>query len=226
MVDRGRGAIYTVWPWVIKKYGKWPQAIIVISISVLILLKLFTRYLIPGTDRSTIYTWLHVTRFQCMLIGAFGAILFHNSNALFMKICTNKITQILSWGVILLLVVNLFHIASVLDQEFISVITVFLIIGQCTVKNRIINLEVAFMDFLGKISYGIYIIHPIIIFLFSRVFNCFSISPVIKYPVVYVSIVSFTIFFSYISYNFIEKKFLRIKLKYSIIPSSDSKEVS
>jgi len=215
---------YLIWPWIVKKTGKRLPLIIAVMIAILIGIKLFTRYVIPGNDTSVAYSIVHVSRFQCMLIGALGAVLFYNKQALFMKISTHKIAQLASWLIILLITINRFHIASVLDQEFVSVITVLLIIGQCTVKNRLINLEIGIMDFFGKISFGIYVIHPIVVLGAIKVFSLFAISGLVKYVLIYSSIVAVTILLAYCSFNFIEKKFLNLKLKYSAIQSSDSKE--
>jgi peptidoglycan/LPS O-acetylase OafA/YrhL len=215
---------YLIWPWIVKKTGKRLPLIIAVMIIILIGIKLFTRFIIPGNDTSVLYSVVHVSRFQCMLIGALGAVLFYNKQLLFMKICTHKIAQLFAWLIIVLIIIKRFHIASVLDQEFVSVITVLLIIGQSTVKNRLINLETGVMDFLGKISYGIYVIHPIVVLGAIKVFSLFVIPGPIKYPLVYSSIIAVTILLAYCSFNFIEKKFLKLKLKYSTIESSDSKQ--
>ena len=64
--------------------------------------------------------------------------------------------------------INRFHIASVADQDLIAIISVVLITGQVTRKNYIINLENKACDFIGKISYGMYVIHPLLIFFMKK----------------------------------------------------------
>jgi peptidoglycan/LPS O-acetylase OafA/YrhL len=47
-----------------------------------------------------------------------------------------------------------------LDDEIISIVALLLIIRQIGIKNRLINLEVKPLEFIGWISYGIYVIRP------------------------------------------------------------------
>jgi len=77
---------------------------------------------------------INVTRYHTMLIGVIGAVYFYNSHRLFTYVCTHKLTQTMAWIAIGMIAFNRFHIASVIDQEIISVITVFLIMGQITEK--------------------------------------------------------------------------------------------
>lgn len=167
--------------------------------------------------------FLDVTRFHTMLIGVIGAILYYQKNHHFLAISTHKITQIISWTVILLIAINKFHIASIIDGELVSVITVFLILGQITKTNNLINLENRFCDFIGKISFGIYVIHPILIFYFYKIIGRFENKAVFNYLFVYILITLTTILFAYLSYEFYEKKFLKLKSKYATIKSEDTK---
>jgi peptidoglycan/LPS O-acetylase OafA/YrhL len=214
---------YIMWPWLIKLNKKKLPLIITGIILLLMALKLFIRFVIPGTDSSIAYRFTYYVRFSCMLIGALGATLFHAKHNLFLTIFSSKISQIIAWLIMAIAALNLFHISSVLDHEIIAVVACVLIIGQCTVKNRLINLETGIMDFLGKISFGIYVYHPLIIFLLSKILCNIAIVPVFKYPIVFLSIFLVTILVAYISYTFFEKKFLKMKLNYSTVISSGSR---
>ncbi|KAA9327349.1 acyltransferase family protein [Adhaeribacter soli] len=166
---------------------------------------------------------ISVTRFHIMLIGVIGAILYYYKQSHFLAVSTHKLTQAISWGCIFLIAINRFHIASVIDSELIATIAVFLIIGQITRKNNLINLDNKVCDFIGKISYGIYVIHPLLIFLFAKLIGRFESATVLNYLTVYFSITAITILLSYISYEFYEKRFLKLKAKYSVIKSSNSR---
>ena len=133
-----------------------------------------------------------------MMIGAVGALYYRQNNKLFLKITDHKISQTLCWFLILLATINKFHLASVIDNEIISVVAIFLIIGQINVKNRIVNLETSICDYLGKISYGIYVIHPLVIFIFSKTLNRVHIQLPYKYFIVYIVIFNL---FKYITQN-------------------------
>lgn len=197
-----------------------------ISIAVIFIF-IFLKFIFWVLDRKygihIPYRVIDVTRFHTMLIGVVGAIFYYNRNARFFSISTHKITQIVSWIIVLLLTLNKFHIASVIDGEIVSVITVFLILGQITKRNNIINLENSVCDFIGKISYGIYVIHPLIIFYFSKLLGQFNSDNLTNYFLVYTLITVTTILTAYLSYKFYEKRFLKLKLKYSTVKSTNTK---
>lgn len=158
-----------------------------------------------------------------MLLGALGAILFMNGNKLFLKIMDNKIVQFLCWGVIILLAINKFHVASLINQEIVCVVALALIIGQIKVKNRVVNLEKNIFDYLGKISYGIYVTHPLIIFFLSFLFVKIEIYTPLNYFLVYVSVIGLTIFIADISYRYFEKYFMKLKKKFVVVESSPTR---
>jgi peptidoglycan/LPS O-acetylase OafA/YrhL len=213
---------YIFYPWIVKKVKSLPKLLILLTLF-LIFSKLIFRFIDIKYGLPIPYLILHTTRFQCMLIGAIGAVYYYRQSETFIKISTNRLIQIFSWFCIGLTMLNLFHVISVLDQEIISVITVFIILGQITEKNRIINLDLEIFDFIGKISYGIYVIHPLVVFLFSKCLPEIEMPIGLKYLVIYLSILITTIFISYISYEGFEKKFLKMKYKYSSIKTSATK---
>ncbi|HTJ49810.1 MAG TPA: acyltransferase [Cyclobacteriaceae bacterium] len=213
---------YAFWPWIVKKRKELLHTTILFCVS-LFLLKFvlrFTDLQMNQGEMSWPYQMLHVTRFHCMLIGAIGAILYFQKNKFFIWLSDNIVTQIISWLVILLTAINGFHILSFLDNEFISIITVFIIIGQIQKTHRLINLDFSFFDFVGKISYGIYVIHPLVIFYLSKVIQFTDKSSMFNYTIVYFIVFLTTIITAYLSYHFFEKRFLQLKERYSTVSSS------
>jgi peptidoglycan/LPS O-acetylase OafA/YrhL len=206
---------YMFWPWMVSKI-KYVFFFTFVSVIVILSAKILLHIFYPNSLLESI---IHVSRFHCMMIGALGAMLFHNKHLLFFKIIDNKMTQGFCWGIIFLVAINKFHIISFLDNEFISIIALFIIVGQIREKNRVVNLEKGYFDFLGKISYGIYVIHPLIIFFFSNLFKGIDINMHSKYFLVYFSIISVTILFSHLSYKYFEKLFLNLKKHYLVVKS-------
>lgn len=210
---------YLFWPWIIKKAE---SLILLITFMIIILIgvKLTLHLFKPNTLLESI---IHVTRFHCMMIGALGAILLKKDNVLFLKSVDNKITQLFCWFILFLVAINKFHFISVLDNEIISVVALCLIIGQIRQRNRIISLENNLFDFLGKISYGIYVIHPLLIYFFSKLLKEVDVNINWKYFLVYFIIISTTIFVSFISFEYFEKFFLRLKQNFVVVKSSGTK---
>ena len=215
---------YAFWPWIAKqensKLLKWAVGLTI----GLILLKMVFWQLSVRLGINMPYVALSITRFQCMMIGAVGAIFFYMNNGRLISMATNLFTQIVCWVVILFIIANRFHIASVLDHEIVSVVTLFLIIAQVTRKNRIINLDNPLCNFLGKISFGIYVYHMLVIFAVTKVLELLPIENSWKYGLLTVLVLGITVLVAYVSYQFFEKRFLVLKHNYSAVNSSDTAE--
>lgn len=155
-----------------------------------------------------------------MLIGAIGAILYFQKHKLFLALTNHLFIQITAWIILALVAINQFHVASFLDNELVSVVGLVLIIGQIEKRNRIINLNTPFFDFIGKISYGIYILHPLVIFYLAKVLVFTTPATTFNYFLVYASVFVTTIGLSYVSYSWFERWFLKLKDRYTTVRSS------
>lgn len=154
---------------------------------------------------------MQVIRYDCLAIGALGAILLKENNRFFYLISTHIITQLACWLGLVLMAFNKFHVFSIIDQNLVSLITVFLIMNVSQNKKTIINLENRLFNFLGKISYGIYMWHLFIIFILSLLNSYLNLS----LYMVYFIVISSAIIIATLSYNYFEKPFLRLKAKYN-----------
>lgn len=213
---------YLFWPWVNKKIDHHIIPTIITFIVILVGTKVLLHFYRPNSLLESI---IHVTRFHTMMIGALGAILYKQGNRFFLEITNNKIAQAIGWMIIFLVAINKYHFISIIDNEIISIVTLVLIIGQIHITNRLINLELTFLDFLGKISYGIYVIHPLIIFLLSKSLNQINIQATYKYFMVYFTTLTLTIIISHLSYKYFERYFLVIKKRFVVVPSSSAKHI-
>ncbi len=78
------------------------------------------------------------------------------------------------------------------------------------------------MNFLGKISYGIYVIHPLMILFVSKLIRDWQINGSLKLIVAYLMVLTSTILCAYLSYQYFEKYFLKLKDKFVVVPSVSS----
>jgi len=207
---------YMLWPWINKKVNSL-IVFCAISIVVLIIIKLSVHFIYKDSLADKI---LQYARFQCLIIGALGAVLYRQCNPMFMRVTDNKVSQFICWGIMFLVAINRFHIATVIDNEIISVVALCLIIGQINIKNRLINLESPVFNFLGQISYGIYVIHPLLIFLLSKCSIIMHVQPLYRYYLVYFCVLGSIIAISYLSFTYFEKYFLTLKGKFTVVRSS------
>ena len=209
---------YLFWPWIVKKTTRKLLPVAIGIIGGIITIKLALHFIFREPMAQLI---IDVFPFHCMMMGGVAAILYRQKNKPFLKFFDNKITQSFAWLVILAIIINKYHITSVLDSELISCVAIAIIIGQVNVKNRVINLEVQLLDFLGRISFGMYIVHPLLIFYLSRLIGPWNIPPAYKYPLVYVSVIGTTIGVAYLSYTYFESYFLKLKEKFAVVKSGN-----
>jgi peptidoglycan/LPS O-acetylase OafA/YrhL len=213
---------YLFWPWFVNKIKNKIIPKTVLIIILFFIIKSLAWYLFG--NHSLFYKSFAVSRFHCMLIGAVGAMMYKNKNKFFITFFTNIWSQIISWLLIVLLFFNCISIPAPLLSEFTAIISLVLIMSQISKSStKIINLENGFFDFLGKISYGIYIIHPLVILLFCFLYKDMNLSIIPKTIIVYSSVYLTTILCAYLSYEFFEKRFLKMKTRFTIVKSSNSK---
>lgn len=210
---------YLFWPWLIKK-TKGNSFSVVLSIVVVInIIRYFLWWRYPYSEGAVFSI---VNRFDCMMVGGLGAMLFYEKNIVFLQLLDNKISNILSWILILLMAFNVKFINAIVDTTIVTVISLVLIVGQINVKNRVINLDLPFLNFIGKISYGIYVYHILIIFIFSHLFKYIDLQENYKLFWVYGSVVSASIIVAYVSYEYFEKYFIKLKNNFAVVKSSAS----
>lgn len=153
-----------------------------------------------------------------MCIGAFGAYLTYNNKNKYLKIIYSKIVQLLSWGILLFSIsYKPLHLFSFINNEINSIFYLFIILNISCNPKTIISLENKFFNYLGKISYGLYVYHMIIIFLLA--FFVKKSNYQLNFFSYYSLVITSTILVSYLSYNYFEMFFLRKKHKYSLIKS-------
>lgn len=212
---------YYMWyPWV-AKYGKKHLLSIVVVLCVVWLGMKLGSYVFLG--KGLMYRLLNITRFDCMMIGAAGAILYYNKSRWFVQICGNKWVSIVAW--ILFFASGLYatYIPAPIRAEYIALISLVVIVSGLAYKPI---LENRVMNYLGKISYGIYVIHPLLIFVGSYFVEKYELSANWHgggHVLVFALVTALTIVLSGLSYRYLEMPFLRLKDKFTVIKSTNEK---
>jgi peptidoglycan/LPS O-acetylase OafA/YrhL len=211
---------YLFWPLFIKLTKKMSLLITLGIVLFLVSLKFLARYFF---NSEIFRTFLDVNRFECMLIGAIGAMLFYNKNVFFKRIMIHTYLQICAWLILILMALGKINTPGPTEHLLMSGVTLILIMGQVGSKNSFLSLENKVFDFMGKISYGLYVIHPLIVFLLAKVFYSVNINLRLKEVIIYLSVLLLTILSAHFSYKYFESPFLRLKGRLAIIKSQSSK---
>ena len=213
---------YLFWPWLVKlTHGKTKRLLTTaVIICVAWLACKWGLYLAYGTN--TAYRFFSVTRFDCMMIGAIGAILYFMKSKLFIKILMNRTLGVACFLLLLFSQPWIDVMPAPVRPQLIAVLSIVCIASQ--LANPVINLENRVCDFIGKISYGIYVIHPLLIFGLSTLYRRADIQlPATAATIlIYCIITASTILVAWLSYKFFESPFLRLKNRFAIIQSQNS----
>ncbi len=213
---------YLVWP-VFIKYCKRYR--IVFMVLIVIIYTLFSRFLtshygdlIPFHNLLNGF-WISFN-IDCMAIGAIYAVLLFSKNPYLKYILNNTLFYIIIVIVLLLMIKGVY--IPYIHNEFYALLF-GLIILNFAANNRIqISLENKAFNYLGNISYGIYMYHPIGIAL--SITLCKTLNLLTNW-LVYPFSFLFTILLASISYRYFESYFLSFKHKFSnILSGNDTKQ--
>lgn len=213
---------YSFWPYLVKKSKNLIKILLILPIGYIVIKLLLRIFHAP----YGIITFFNYTRFGCMALGGLGAYLyfFHREK---LKFLSHRFLEIATYLFFILILTNNFHLTSLIDHEIVSVFTLILIYNQIANKNVFISFENKLMDFLGKISFGLYVYHPLVIYLFSLVFlNQLAAYPIMKTIIIFIIVPLATIVIAYFSYEYFEKWFLKFKTKYVTVKSAANKQES
>ena len=211
---------YAFYPWIVKIFKNLLLALIGMFILVLVI-KGFSKYLSYKTGNPFWYSWADNTRFDAMALGGIGAWVFKNKTSLVIQIVNSKILQIVFALVLIMVFTNRLLLPNTISHMVVAGVTVLAIYYAHLFNRPLINVRNRYIDYLGKISFGIYVYHPLIIALSALIVAKFGISAPIKVALFFFFVVIFTILLASLSYRYFEKYFLKLKYNYAVVKSKD-----
>lgn len=204
---------YIIWPVLFQKIKNNRIAVFISIIAFLFILQCTLKLWNPqeGSGHMAL-KFFDYFNIDCMLIGAVFALLDYQKHALssFLK---NKVLFFSVLGLTLVMLAFGVFIPFVQYQVY-SVLFAIIILNLATNPACGINMEYRAFKYLGDISYGLYMYHPLAIassLLLLSVTGNFS--NLLLYPLVF----ALTIAVASISYRYMESYFLKIKNKFSIV---------
>lgn len=174
-----------------------------------------------------LYDWNYfvgLTRIDCMTIGAIAADWLYEKKQI-LQLFYSRVSQLLIYTITGLFLSFGGITKTVLlhfNQEIFAILSTSIIINIATNKKTIIKLNNPIIDYLGKISYGLYMYHSLCItisFYLVKQFTNYSLNDFEGNIISYLLTFSLTIIFSAVSYRYFEKPFIKLKRKYSTIIS-------
>jgi len=198
---------YLIWPWLVQKFTQRNIVKILITVilfKILFLLKMNRLTFLHIKVVNAIQSFI----IEYMCVGAIGAILFYNHRDIIITWFKKNLVLI---PVVFFFGFSLFFNIPMLIKAICFLLLIFVVISR--------HVYFGPMDFLGKISYGIYMFHPIIMYLlmpFCAKNILTEVGSVWQNVIVVLLIAMATIAISWLSFNYIEKPFLKLKDKFAV----------
>ena len=224
---------YLIWPLVVRYSRNIWRAIFKIM-GVYLSIRLIFIAMILASENSismsdSLFQWsefVKYSRIDCMAIGALGgALLYYSPQTLrpFYRLTSQYLLYAVS---LLFLIIGgvprgiLWHF----NQEIFAILSTLMILNIATNRQTIFKLQNPSLDYLGRISYGLYMYHCLCIaiaFYVVNRFTTYSLSELAGNAIAYPLTMTITILLAAASYHWLEKPFIRYKHKFVRVASGD-----
>lgn len=204
---------YAFWPVLIGR-SRHPASSILWVAGLVTLMRLAVRVLYGGWSNA--YGLMYVTRIDCMAIGGFGAWLYASQSDVCRRL-TSRMWEAAAWIALGLIVSDRIPIPSLFVHPMVAAIAVVIIVNQISSPRPLAPLENRPFDRLGRISFGLYVYHPLVIAVCATWFAGSHLSGAVHYLLVYGSVILLTVGVAALSYRFFESPFLRLGARYAVV---------
>ena len=223
---------YLIWPWLMKWSRRYLLVLLTIVFSILLItniLYLFADHSVDISQASTktkmitvAYRFFSLLRISCMAIGGIGAYFLYTDNQAVLRLLFQPSMQIVT--LISVLSLMFFGVeVPLVNHEFYALFFIILILNLAANPKSLFNLEFKWLDYLGKISYSIYMWHGIAIIFglhAARFFNP-NLNDGWSNTVYYMVTFVITFMMSAASYEWFEMQFLRFKHLFAKVQSGN-----
>ena len=217
---------YLIWPVLLKYFKKININLLIKILVIWLFIKGLVLFIFKISDENWVIILknnLAMLKFENMIIGAIGALLLTEKKIKLLNFIYKKYVLLFSmFGIFISLFIlpDFFNDFLHLIHSFFFII---IILNVSCNSSSFLKLENTFYNLLGKISYGIYMYHLVVIYFtikFLDYCNMFDPENIYSNLLLYIMVISITSLISYMSYTLFERKFLKIKSRYTLINST------
>ncbi|MBC8153640.1 MAG: acyltransferase [Bacteroidetes bacterium] len=216
---------YLLWPWIIKRSHKVNDLLVTLAIFGAVLVgvlygaaALVSQHLRPniGSVKDVVVFFFGQFRILTMVIGGAGAYLIYYRKESVLRVMFRPIVQYAVYATLLLMLLTNVSVPGV-NLEFYGLFFCFFIVNVAANPRSVVRLEQPVVNYLGKVSYGIYIYHTALVVLSVNLIHTYigrDLSAPLFNVLLYGGSVGSTILVAALSYQYLEKPFLRIKKRF------------
>lgn len=200
---------YLLWP-ILLKYSKNTLRVVLVTLCGILLFK--SGISIWPHDESkigilqNINRFLFLSRYECFIIGGLAAYMVVNKKEDILQLLFKKWVQ---WLVYLIFLALLFLgvVNRGIDQLVYSVLFSVMLLNIALNPRSLVKFEWKPMLYLGKISYGVYIFHPLVIISVLKIYSMNSygkIIPFIDNLIIYLVVLTLSVSIAAFSFRYYE----------------------
>ena len=215
---------YLVWPVLMKNSINKKVTLYVVIIAYMFMkllgFPLIHQYLFWNKTMEFVEGFFGTLYIDCLAIGGLFAIYLFNQHKI-LSFLFGKSVQLIALLILIVLTLARIKIPYV-EPECYSLLFGVLILNLAANKHtifNILNLENKVFHYLGKISYGLYMYHPLAITVAIKILNYFSIR---NWIIQSASSLLLSIIIAGLSFKYFENYFIKKKSKFSKIATGDS----
>lgn len=169
----------------------------------------------PGAT-TLAYNLLDVTRIDCMAIGGLAACLLAQGKTSWHRLVFSRSAQVALYAALGVLVLRGTQFGC-LTHTVHATILALVIANLALNEQTVIRLDHPWLRYLGRISYGVYMYHPLAIGAVLAAFGVLHVSS--AGPWLYLVVFATTIGVAAFSYEVLERRFIAMKARFTAVPS-------
>ena len=179
-----------------------------------------SRHILPINEATTFFkNFMFFFRIQSMAIGGLSALILFKNWTKTIKVLTAPILQYIIWGLVIVMLVRGQTIPYVAHEVY-SLIFGILVLNLAITHTSVVNLRHPVLDYLGRISYGLYMLHLLAITLAAWVTGRFLVvGDSLAHSINLLITVLISVALATFSYYFLEMPFLNLKKRFTRVKS-------
>lgn len=217
---------YLIWPWIVKQFKNIVTPLLLILITIALLPHVcdyVAAHFFKAGDNGFLYLkntkeFFLYFKINCMALGGLFAFVYNRNITRLLAIIYNKFVQIGA------LIVGFggwltgFHLPYFTD-EFYAFLFAVIILNTATNPKKLLSFNYKTTNYLGKISYGIFVYHWIAIYFVMDWIMPIKENPIQYNTLLYIVSFSATVIVSHLSFFYFEQWFLKFKDRFAIVKS-------
>jgi peptidoglycan/LPS O-acetylase OafA/YrhL len=209
---------YAVWPFVVSRVRSLRFFLCLLIVG-LIGLRISV-HVAAGSGKHLASSIVDSLGYDAMAVGALFAVLYREGNARLLRAAQTWIPHIAFAGLVVLLTLNKLRFLSLFGPPITSCVTGLFIVSQIAGRKKLLDLERPVLSYVGRISFGIYVYHMLVITVIARLLPMLAPEAIVPTPVLLLLVGAVTLGVAALSYRYLEAPFLRFKDSVSRIRTS------